>query len=749
MNRVLFLLVFLSSSNYLFAQSHSTFLCSKVHDITANNAVNYYQYSSMNKYDVKYLKLEVSVETNSRYISGSAQTTSRVIASMDTFITEFKGTMIVDSVFINGVRKSFTQSSDHIFVPLGSNLGIGSSITSLIFYRGTTSALGVYAGTVASTGLNYTATLSESYQAREWFPCKQILNDKIDSADIWITTSSANKAGSNGKLEGIDALPNNKVRYRWKTRYPMNYYMPSVAVGNYMEYKNYAKPAAIAPDSILILHYLANNTSYFNTNKTNLDNTAKFVEKLSELYGIYPFYTEKYGHCQASIGGGMEHQTMTTLSSFGGTLVGHELGHQWFGDNVTCAKWNDIWINEGFATYSEQLLIEKLPLLFSPTTASSNMLSLHNSVMSVANGSVYVPDASVFDENRIFSSRLSYNKGGAIIHTLRFEMQSDTLFFRTLKNFQQQFKDSVATGEDFKQVAQTTSGKNLTDFFNQWYYGEGYPTFSVTYYRPTLDSVYLLLSETVSAPTVTPFFKGLLELTINSLQGDTTVLVNVTNNNQLFKFKCNKTPNNITVDPNNWIINKVGTITNGGVVDVNLHDFKVTANKDCSFSLQWITEQETGLKRFEVEYSTDATHFTSVATFLPRGALTNTYDYLFPDNGSAVYYFRIKVISLDGNTIYSPVIAANSLCKRKFEVNINPNPINNSLNVSIEVLQTGIATIRIINTLGQMILSELTSLNKGLNTWSFDKASRLPKGTYQLQLITQDGMMVIKPFLKN
>lgn len=748
MNRLLFFVIFFIAISQVWGQTPSNQRCSKVHSITSSNAVNYYQYSSMNKYDVKYLKLDVNVEANNRYISGSVLTLSKVVAGMDTFITEFKSTMVVDSVLINGVRKTFTQSSDHIFIPLGATLSVGNTLTSLIYYHGTTSSLGVYAGTVGSTGLNYTASLSESYQAREWFPCKQILSDKIDSADIWITTSTSNKAGSNGKLEGIDQLPNNKVRYRWKTRYPMNYYLPSIAVGNYMEYDNYAKPAAIAPDSILIQHYLANNTTYFNTNKTNLDNTAKFLEKLSELYGLYPFYTEKYGHCQASIGGGMEHQTMTTLSSFDGTLVGHELGHQWFGDNVTCAKWNDIWINEGFATYSEQLLIEKLPLLFSPTTASSNMLSLHNSVMSVSNGSVYVPDASVFDENRIFSSRLTYNKGGAIIHTLRFEMQSDTLFFRTLKNFQLQFKDSVATGEDFKQVAQATSGKDFTTFFNQWYYGEGYPTYNVTYYRPTLDSVYLLLSETVSAPTVTPFFKGLLELTINSAQGDTTVLVNVTNNNQLFKIKCSKTPNNITVDPNNWVINKTGTITNGGVVDVNLHDFKVTANKDCSYSLQWITEYESGLKSFEVEYSTDAVHFFKVASFTPRGNAINTYDYLFLDNGSTTYYFRIKIVNIDGHTIYSNVIAANSLCKRKFELFINPNPIHESLNITVEVLNAGKADIRIINSLGQLIYSGSTTFNKGINNWHLNTANLLTKGSYVFQLVTNDGNLFTQSFIK-
>ena len=135
------------------------------------------------------------------------------------------------------------------------------------------------------------------------------------------------------------------------------------------------------------------------------------------------------------------------------------------------------------------------------------MQSVHNSVMSSPTGSVYVPLASTYDENRIFSSRLSYNKGSAIIHNLRFEMQDDNVFFQTLRNFQQQFKDSVATADDFKQVAETTSGKNFTDFFNQWYYGEGYPTFNITYLKQQSDSVTLIINETTSAPSVTPFFK--------------------------------------------------------------------------------------------------------------------------------------------------------------------------------------------------------------------------------------------------
>ncbi|HEY6504523.1 MAG TPA: M1 family aminopeptidase [Chitinophagaceae bacterium] len=538
--------------------------------------VTFFQYPSMNKYDVKYVKIDIAVEANNRSIDGTSLTKAKAIQSLDTFIVELKNNMTVDSVFINGVKKSFTRNSDHVQVALSSAIPAGSMIDALFYYKGIAGNNGVFAGTVTSNGLVYTASLSESYQAREWWPAKQLLGDKIDSADIWITTSNTNKAGANGLLKAIVDKPNNKKQYQWSTRYPTAYYLLSFAVGNYMEYKIYAKPAAMAPDSILVQNYIVDNATYFNTNKANIDKTPAFIEKMSELYGLYPFKNEKYGHAHASIGGGMEHQTMTTTSSFGATLIAHELGHQWFGDNVTCATWNHIWINEGFASYSEYLMIEKLPALFT-TSPAMHMQNVHNDVLASLNGSVYVPDASLFDENRIFSSRFTYNKGSAIIHTLRFEMQDDNKFFQTLRTFQQQFKDSVATADDFKTVAETVCGRSFTDFFNQWYYGQGYPTFNIDCSKPG-DSILLKVNQTVSAPGITPFFKGLYEFTINTAQGDTTVKVNLSVNDQSFKFRSNRMPTGVVVDPNNWVLNKTGSvITATNDIDVS-NDIKLFPN---------------------------------------------------------------------------------------------------------------------------------------------------------------------------
>ncbi len=527
----------------------------------AAQRVQYFQYPSMNKYDVRYLKLDISVLPNNRNISGSCLTRAIVTQSLDSFICELRSNITVDSVFINNIKTtSFSQSADHVFVRISPSLPVGSTVNALFFYHGLTSAAGIFAGTVSSNGLQYTASLSESYQAREWFPVKQLLGDKIDSADIWITTDAAYLAGSNGLLVNTVDLPGGKRQYQWKTRYKMSYYMPSFSVGNYTDYRNYAKPAAIAPDSILVQHYIVNNSSYLNSIKSNLDKTPAFIEKLSELYGLYPWHLEKYGHCYANIGGGMEHQTMSTMSTFDPTIIAHELGHQWFGDQVTCATWNHIWVNEGFAAYTEYLMIEQLPSLFPGYTPASYMNSIHNSVMSQPNGSVFVPDASIFDENRIFSGRLTYDKGSAILHTLRFEMQDDNKFFQTFRSYLQQFNDSVATADDFRHVAETVCGRSFADFFNQWYYGEGYPTFNVDYSKQG-DSLALYVNQTVSAPSITPFFKGLYEFTFHTTSGDTTVKINLTQNNQLFKFRSNRIPTGIVVDPNNWVINKTGSIT--------------------------------------------------------------------------------------------------------------------------------------------------------------------------------------------
>jgi aminopeptidase N len=436
---------------------------------------------------------------------------------------------------------------------------------------------GISCKTSTTWGNQITYTLSEPFAAKEWFPVKQSLTDKADSAYIFVTTSNDNKVGSEGKLTAIVPLPNNKVRYEWKTRYPIDYYLISIAVGKYVDYSIYAHPAGLQ-DSILIQNYIYDNPATLPYFKTEINRTPGFIELYSNLFGLYPFYKEKYGHCLAPLGGGMEHQTMTTLGDFNFYLTCHELCHQWWGNNVTCASWSDIWINEGFASYGEYLAAQNL---WSQQEAQNHMLAVHTNIMSLPDGSVYIPPFQAIDENRIFDGRLSYKKGSAIIHNLRFEIGNDINFFNILKTVQTRFKDSTMTGMDFKAVAEELSGKDFTDFFNQWYVGEGYPTYNILYWKQN-DTLFIKSTQSTST-NITPLFKMLMEYKIQSSVGDTNIKLYQTTNVQTFKIPLLRPVSGIVVDPNNWVINANGSVTMGIENSIENINFTISPNPCVEF----------------------------------------------------------------------------------------------------------------------------------------------------------------------
>ena len=716
--------------------------------------INYYQFPSMNKYDVKYLRVDLAIEAGSKVVAGSSLTTAKAVAVLDSFIIELKNNLTVDSVLINGIKRSFSHSADHIYVPLTPSIPVGGIVHAETFYRGST-INGVFAGTVNSNGLIYTANVSESYQAREWFPAKQFLADKIDSADLFFTTTSTNKVGSNGLLVSVQPAAAGKSRYHWKSRYPMAYYLASFSVGNYLEYNNYAKPLSIAPDSILIQNYIVNNQTYFQSVKANLDKTPPFLEKMSELFGLYPFKNEKYGHAHASIGGGMEHQTMSTMAGFSASLIAHELGHQWWGDNVTCATWNHIWLNEGFATYCDYLMTEKLTALMA-TTPAAQMQAYHNSAMSAPGGSVYVPDVALYDEPRIFSQRLSYNKGAAVIHNLRFELQNDNTFFQALKNYQLLYKDSVATTDNFKRVVEAASGRNLDDFFNQWIYGEGYPTVHITFLKEGNDRLVLRVSQTVSMPSVTPFFKGLFEVRVTSPTGDTTLKVNLTGNNQEFRFNYSKTPTGVVVDPSNWIINATGNIINGGVIapppppptpplPVSSVVLTGSSNPNCMIALNWLTKNEHNILKYEVGYGTDSSNFVKITEV--AGTNTNTDQQhsasYMPAQGNS-HYFRLKILDTLMNVRYSNVVNVVANCTLTFSVAIGPVPTSGLLNIMINSPVKDFAQIGLYSTAGQMLFNKRYPLVAGRNAFPTNLMSALPMGTYYLKIVSNNNQVIKK-----
>jgi aminopeptidase N len=480
--------------------------------------------------------------------------------SLDSALYELFSGYTITEIRVNGNAVDYSRNNSAIKVPV--NAGQNEIFSIETDYSGTppTAATNPLGGAGMSQddsptwGNEVVWSLSEPFSAYEWFPCKQSLTDKADSSFFYITVPSNLKAGSNGLLEQVVDLGNGFSRYEWKHRHPIDYYLISVSVSSYVEYNVYANPAG-APNPILIQNYIYDNPQTLINFQDDIDETVDFMELFYELYGPYPFEDEKYGHCMAPFSGGMEHQTMTTQGFFTKGLTTHELGHQWWGDNVTCASWCDIWINEGFASYSEYLMLENLY----PNESTGHMEDVHDNVMNQNGGSVWVLDS--LNENRIFSGRLTYDKGAAIVHTMRYMVNDDALFFDILRDFQVAFKDSTANGIDFKEALEDATGIDFNPVFEEWYFGEGYPTYSLLWQQNGED-VLIEINHTCSKPSVTATFTNDLDIRfIRPGIGDTIVRFDVNANSNTFTVSNIGTiASSILIDPENWIINQVGSI---------------------------------------------------------------------------------------------------------------------------------------------------------------------------------------------
>ena len=526
--------------------------------------------AKMNRYDVKYYKLDVAMENTSLNVSGSVWMRVRVgNQPLDSLAFElYKSpngsaasvpSLLIDSVVVNGrrslgIRRAGPDATAALAVAAPAN----SLVDARIYYHGTapsgnSAAIGnglsnrsqVRLGSGQFFPFNVTWSLSEPFSAHEWFPCKQVLTDKADSTDVWVTTSMPNKVGSNGVLERTVSLPNNKVRYEWKSRHPIDYYLISVAVAPYLEYVNYANP--VGGPRVPIVNYVYNQAT-LNYYQTELDRTPGFIESFSTQFGLYPFANEKYGHSMAPLGGGMEHQTMTTQDGFDFTLTAHELCHQWWGNNVTCASWSDIWLNEGFASYGEYLSLQA----FSTPANARNWMDNAHLYAQRSGGSLYVADTT--NVNRIFDYYLTYKKGAGVVHMLRYLLNDDVKFFRALRTYQTQFGGSTARTVDLQRVFEAEAGRPLGYFFQQWFTGRGYPTFTGRWNQGG-SSFVLRVTETASVPAVTPFFDTEVDYRLTFSNGTTqTVRLRQSQPTQTFSLTVNGTVTSVAVDPNQWVM---------------------------------------------------------------------------------------------------------------------------------------------------------------------------------------------------
>ena len=406
-------------------------------------------------------------------------------------------------------------------------------------------------------------TLSEPFGAKAWWPCKQDLNDKIDMIDVYITTPRFNPSNeeyiavANGLEMGQTINGNNKTTH-YRHQYPIPAYLIAIAVTNYTVYSHTVDNNG---NPFEIVNYIYPEDLSYAQSRTPV--TVDIMNLFTNLFEPYPYANEKYGHAQFGWGGGMEHTTVSFMGSLGRGLIAHELAHQWFGDKVTCGSWQDIWLNEGFATYLSGLVVEDFDGASDFQSWRQDKIA---SITDYPDGSVYVPAQDTTSVNRIFSSRLSYNKGSMVLHMLRKKL-GDAVFFQGLKNYLADPALSYGyakTPDLIRNMEAAAGGEDLSEFFNDWIYGEGYPRYTITWNQAGGQSnINVEISQTQSHPSVS-FFEAPVPLRIIGTQGETLdVVLDNTQNNQFFQPTVGFTVQSVQFDPDYHLISRNNNVVLG------------------------------------------------------------------------------------------------------------------------------------------------------------------------------------------
>ena len=511
-------------------------------------------------YDQLYYDLNFTITTSPDNLAGAVH---GVFKSNINGLTEIKlnfdsreGLTPWADFSVTGNVTSYTHSDWVLRVTLDQTYNVGDTFAIDVTYSGVPREGGFKAFSFDLNNYNepIISTLSEPYFAQTWWPCKDDPGDKLDSVRITVTVPDQFIVASNGLLESELTNPNSTKTFIWNERYPITTYLVSLAISNYAVF---ADSFEYVPGKFMPIEYFVYPQNY-NTAQTAFQLLPDMLAVYSKLYGLYPFINEKYGQAEFDWGGAMEHQTCTSIgrvSTSWETAYAHELSHQWFGDLVTCHDWGNIWLNEGFATYSEALWME----FFYGDAAFQGYV---NNWLSPGNFTgIFVDPVYRYDTSSagiIFSSTV-YIKGGMVLHMLR-HVVGDSTFFEIMHDYPNapQFAFKDATTEQFRDYCEMKSGMDLDWFFQQWIYESYYPVYrwGYTYYRQnTQDYLHVRIDQIQDSLGYDHFYKMPIDLVVNYSSGQKdTVVVWDSLKTQTFEISINGTPSAVTFDPENWIL---------------------------------------------------------------------------------------------------------------------------------------------------------------------------------------------------
>ncbi len=520
--------------------------------LTTNLATN----PNTANYDITYHRLDFTVDPTQYLITGKITTTFTAVTNMTTITFDKANELIVSSVKKGAINLSFASNSNNeLVINLPAMQMAGTSATIEVSYSGTPPVNGFRAFTQEyHAGSPIVYTLSEPYGARDWWPCKQELNDKINSIDVYITAPSQFIAVSNGIEPESPVISGANKTTHFHHGYAIPAYLICLSVTNYQVYNQIG---GTFPNQYPIINYLypEEATSII----PQLAQTPLILNLYESLFEIYPYKNEKYGHAQFGWGGGMEHTTVSSMIGFDRFLIAHEMAHQWFGDKITCGTWKDIWLNESFATWVTTLVTENfdgIPAFIAEKTQNINYITYE------AGGNVYKTDTQIESVNGIFDYRTTYIKGSMVIEMLRYKM-GDALFFQAIKNYlsNPNLAYGYAVTTDLQTHLETVYGSSLQEFFNDWIYNEGYPSYDISAQKISATQTKFIINQTQSDPSVS-FFEMPVPIRVFGAAGQVLDLKLQNNiNGQIFIENVPFTVNSFVIDPDKHLISNENTTT--------------------------------------------------------------------------------------------------------------------------------------------------------------------------------------------
>jgi aminopeptidase N len=549
-------------------------------------------------FDVTSYRLDLDLYPDQLLLKGAVTITATSLTnSLNSADIDFYQTLSIDSILQNGTKLAYTHQNNLINIDLNAAANQDDPFTFTIYYQGNPgdsnyrsfgwSLHGPFADPIIWT-------LSEPYGSPAWWPCKDDPNDKADSVFIDVTVPSNLIVASNGILQHITEKENRHT-YHWKTFYPISTYLVSLAISNYEQFSDWY--AYSENDSMEVSYYVY--PEHLNAAKEDFNVTVEMIEFYASIFGEYPFINEKYGMAVFPWGGAMEHQTMTSYGS--GLIQGnhrydyinaHELAHQWFGDLITMRHWSHIWLNEGFASYAEALWFEYKY----GKEVYHDYINRWDRVP--LNAPLFVTDS--LSVSALFS-RTVYDKGGWVLHMLR-GVLGDSLFFESLKAYASDpdLAYNTAVTEDFQQVCEQVSGMKLDKFFQQWVYNGGRPDYNAKWsvsgegpFKTTLK-----ITQSNSNPFTMP-----LQVVLSGKEFEQSFTITDSIETQWFYFTTDERPDNLDIDPDNWVLKNLSISYVEGDLNEIPAEFTVSQNYPNPFNPETnidILLPEDGLVTFEI-----------------------------------------------------------------------------------------------------------------------------------------------------